>query len=357
MDNQWFVYFYYQHPETQKFIRFRKWISSRIKTATGRRKKAAELKSYYNNLLKRGWNPFADQEKRLTTLTEAVEYALSIKSKTVGKRTISSYRSICGIFLNYLKKKSLLGIAIDEMSKEIAWNYFDYIIVKHNYSARTYNNHLTALKTIFNFLIKREYLQFNPFNTVDSLREPEPELTAFKKSELSAVSCTLPEYDYQLYVITQFIFYCFIRPAEIVRLQFRDVLWEHDLIVLPGNKSKNKKSEVIVLPNQLKTNLRNWDRDYPEDYYLFSKNLDPGNVEIAPTRIAEAWRKYADEYGIKKALYDLKHTGNGFAFDLGFNSRDIQLQNRHSSLEETQRYLNKFRRVASEKFKKEFTGY
>ena len=60
---------------------------------------------------------------------------------------------------------------------------------------------------------------------------------------------------------------------------------------------------------------------------------------------------------ITKHIYDFKHTGNGMAFDQGFNSRDIQLQNRHSSLDETQRYLNKFRRVASDKFREEFKGY
>ena len=83
----------------------------------------------------------------------------------------------------------------------------------------------------------------------------------------------------------------------------------------------------------------------------------PGMKEIAPTRIAEAWRAYANRHGITKNIYDFKHTGNGFAFDQGMNARDIQLQNRHSSLNETQKYLNKFRRIASDKFKEDFKGY
>jgi len=158
-------------------------------------------------------------------------------------------------------------------------------------------------------------------------------------------------------VISQLIFYCFLRPAEIVRLQFRDILWDHDLIVMPGTKTKNKKSQVVILPVHLKMNLKDWDRNYPDNYYLFSTRLKPGTKEIAPTRIAGAWRRYADKFGIDKRIYDFKHTGNGFAFDQGFNTRDIQLQNRHHSLDETQNYLNRFRRIASDKFKNEFRGY
>jgi integrase len=71
---------------------------------------------------------------------------------------------------------------------------------------------------------------------------------------------------------------------------------------------------------------------------------------VAPTRIAECWRKFAKEFGIKKNIYALKHTGNGMALENGANIRDLQLQNRHSSLDQTQRYLDRFSRNVSEKF-------
>ncbi|MFK5855222.1 MAG: site-specific integrase [Bacteroidota bacterium] len=357
LERQWCVVFYYKHPETGSMVRFRRWISNRIKTKSGRRDKARQLINNINLKLKCGWNPYADHEKQLTNLVEAIEFALKIKSKSIGKRSRHSYNSIAGIFTDYLKTHNLDAIAVDEMNKDIAQAFCDHILLERNYSPRTYNNHVTSLKTIFNFLVKREFLNFNPFSLIDKLREPEPEITAYSNKELDKISETLPSFNYQLYVISQLIFYCFVRPAELVRLQYHDIQWEHGMILLPGSKSKNKKSAVIILPEQLKQNLKKWDLDYPDDYYLFAKDLQPGTKQIAPTRIAEAWRKYADAHKIKKNIYDFKHTGNGMAFDQGFNSRDIQLQNRHSSLDETQRYLNKFRRVASDKFKEEFKGY
>ncbi len=357
LSRQWFVYYYFQHPETGKMKRFRKWISLRLKTKVSRYEKAKFLIKDVNNRLLRGWNPYSENEIRLTNLVSALEFALKIKEATIKKRGSYTYRSIVRIFLRYLHEKHLDIISIEEMSSKIARDYCDYMLIDENISLRTYNNRITGLKTLFNVLLEREYIIFNPFNRIKKQQTPDPEITAYLPDELLKINDSLPSYNYQLYAITQLIFYCFLRPAEIVRLQFRDILWDHDLIVMPGTKTKNKKSQVIIIPTHMKENLKDWSHEFPDDYYIFSRHLNPGTKEIAPTRIAEAWRRYADKHNIKKGIYDFKHTGNGFAFDQGFNARDIQLQNRHSSLDETQKYLNKFRRIASDKFKNDFQGY
>ena len=357
LDNQWYVYYSYKHPETGKMVAFRKWISNRIKTKSARREKAREYVININTRLRRGWNPYSDLDLKLTNIVDAMEFVMKIKAATIKKRSVFTYNSVVKNFSEYLKKKGLHTMPVEDLNSHIVQDYFDNMLMNEDITKRTYNNRLTPLKTIFFQLQKREYINFNPFLAIDKLRVEEPEITAYSKNELDSMSETLPTYNYQLYVISQFIYYCFVRPAEIVRLQFKDLLWGHSMIVIPGTKTKNGKSQVIILPDSFKQNLVNWNRDYPEDYYIFSRHLEPGIKEVAPTRIAEAWRKYADAHNVKKHIYDFKHTGNGFAFDQGFNSRDIQLQNRHHSLDETQRYLDKFRRIASDKFREGFSGY
>ncbi len=357
LDNRWYVYYYYKHPESKEMKRFKINISGRIKTKFARRARAQELIKNVNLKLKRGWNPFTDDDLRVTKLFDAMDFAMKLKSSTLKKRSAWTYDSVIKHFKSYLTKKKLHNITVDDIDAQLVQKYFDEMLINEDISLRTYNNRLTPLKTIFNVLYKREYVSFNPFINIDKLKIQDPEITAYTEKELESIKNTLPEYNYELYIITQLIFYCFLRPAEIVRLQFKDLLWDHGMIVIPGTKSKNKKSQVIIIPNQFKENLKDWNMEYDLDYYIFSKNLKPGTKEVAPTRIAESWRKYANEHNIKKNIYDFKHTGNGYAFDQGFNSRDIQLQNRHSSLDETQKYLNKFRRVPSEKFKENFDGY
>ncbi len=357
LNRQWCVVYYYKHPETGDMVRFRKWISNRIKTKSARREKAREYTNNINTRLRRGWNPFSDQELKLTNIVEAMEYIMKIKSFTLKKRSIFTYNSVVKHFSEYLKKKSLHKMPIEDLNSQIVQDYFDNMLMNEDITKRTYNNRLTPLKTIFFQLQKREYININPFLAIDKLRVEESEITAYSKAELNDISETLPEFNYNLYVISQLIYYCFMRPAEIVRLQFKDILWEHNMIVIPGKKTKNGKSEVIIIPEHFKDNLKDWNIDYSPEYYIFSRELNPGIKEVAPTRIAEAWRRYADANNITKHIYDFKHTGNGMAFDQGFNSRDIQLQNRHSSLDETQRYLNKFRRIASDNFREDFNGY
>lgn len=357
LDESWFVYYSYQHPETGKMFRFRRWISNRIKTKSGRRDKAHEMIREINSRLLQGWNPFAQSESRLTNAINAIDHAVKIKSAAVGKRSASTYKSIAKIFTSWITNQKLGHLSIGDINFHIVQRFFDNSLISESISPRTYNNRITALKTIFNFLVKREYIVLNPLNKVERIQEFEPEITAFTKAELRLISRDLPQWDYNLYVISNMIFYCFLRPAEIVRLQFRDLFWDHHLIIFPGTKTKNKKGRPVIIPDAMMENLKNWNRNFPGEWYLFSNRLKPGINQVAPTRIAEAWRRFADDHKIRKNIYDLKHTGNGMAFDLGINARDIQLQNRHHSLEQTQQYLNRFRKDPSDQLRKRFNGY
>lgn len=356
---QWFVFYYFENPDTGKFDRFREFISKRLKTKSARYERAIEVRKRINEKLQMGWNPFVDSDKGLTTLNEALEFGLKIKlAKCQRKRSRFSYYSAVKLFRDYLKDKKVLNKPVKEFNYLLAQEYQDHMLVSCDLANSTINNRVEFVKSVFNEVKKREYITHNPFARVEKLKKIEPPITSYTEEELTKIKKILPDYNYNLYVISQLIFYCFLRPQEIVRLQFEDIVWDHSMIVMPGPKTKNGKSQVIIMPESLKNNIKHWIRTFPSSYYIFSRNLKPGIIEIAPTRIAEAWRKFREANNLPdKKIYDLKHTGNGMAFDQGMNARDIQLQNRHHSLDQTQEYLNKFRRIPSEKFKKEFKGY
>jgi integrase len=139
-----------------------------------------------------------------------------------------------------------------------------------------------------------------------------------------------------------------------MRLKVEHFQLNSRLIVIPGTVSKNKKHEVVQIPNALVPVLKKLDLNYPGDYFVFTRHLVRGTKEAAPTRMAGYWREFADHYGIKKNIYSLKHTGAGMAIENGINLRDLQLQLRHWSLEMTQVYLDKFKRRPSEKLAREF---
>ena len=243
---------------------------------------------------------------------------------------------------------------IDDFSYHHAQEFMDFTQAKLKNSNRTYNNRVTAMKTLFKVLVKREWILSNPFDKVESLPEEDPAIVAFSIDDLMIMQKYLPSWNYDLYVCACLIFYCFIRPQEMVRLTVSNFNLKNRMIVIPGKASKNKKQEVVQIPNALVPVLMKLDLKYPGDYFVFGKNQQRGKVEYAPTRMAEAWRVFAKQFGIDKNLYSLKHTGVGMAIESGINVRDLQLQLRHSSLEMTQIYLDKFNRRPSEKLANNF---
>ncbi len=354
LSKRWFVYYSFRSPETGKFQRFQHWVPQKILTGSGRRDKAHLMINSINQKLRQGFNPFAHMEKKYTFLSVAMAYVLKIKVNSTRLRTHHTYSSMLNIFDRWLEKKNMKNFPVDDFSYYHAQEFMDYTLEVLKNSNRTYNNRLTAMKTIFKVLVKREWIFQNPFDRIEFLEEEEPEIKAFTTEELMKMQQHLPRWNFDLYVCACLIFYCFIRPQELVRLRVSNFNLAKRQIIIPGKVSKNKKQEVVQIPDSLMPVLMKLKLDCPGDYFVFGKDQKRGEKEYAPTRIAEAWREFADYYGIEKTIYSLKHTGVGMAIESGINIRDLQLHLRHSSLEMTQIYLDKFNKRPSEKLTANF---
>lgn len=348
---RWLVYYSYKNPDTGKFQRYSHTISSKYLTRVQRYNRANEIIKEINSKLHRGFNPFAFNKRSLTSLKVSMEYFLESKKRFLRPRSYISYNSYVNDFLNWAEENKFDNLSIESFNYTHAQLYIDNI-AKRKISNRTYNNILQALKTCFNFLVEREYLMVNPFFKQKKVHLEDTELIAFTPEELSIVSEMLAAHNYDLYVIAMLIFNCFMRPQEIVRLKVRHLSTRNGVLHISGEISKNKKNETISLSPLVIAAIQKLDLDYPGEYFVFAKNMQRGEKQIAPTRIAEAWRRYSKANNIEKNIYALKHTGNGMALENGANARDLQLQNRHSSLEQTQKYLDRFSRCTSDSFLK-----
>jgi integrase len=200
-------------------------------------------------------------------------------------------------------------------------------------------------------LVSREYINSNPFQKIKKLETEDPEIVSFTKSELQLIKNTLPEYDSNLFLISQFIFYTFIRPAELTRLRIEHIDFTKKVISISGMTAKNKKTKMVTMPRQFSELLGKYNLNkFPKNFFIVSSGLKPGLKQIAPTRIAERWRTYADLFNIdkRKTIYNLKHTGVGMAIENNINIRALQLHLRHSSLEMTQIYVEQFNKIGGE---------
>lgn len=358
LSKRWYVHYSYKHPETNKFQRFIIWIPFTLRTKTARLKKASEIVENINVRLKQGFNPFFVDNTRLKSIKDSIDYAMQIKKATCRERGYSSYRDVSNNFLKYLSKINSAELPADSFTLQKARDFLDYLLLIKKVSNRTYNNNLEGMRILFNILIEREIITINPFQKIKKLRLEEPAITAYTEKELKTIRATLPDYYMPLWVISQLIYYCFIRPTEIRRLRVKDFDLKRQFITVHGHQSKNKKQELVVIPDPLLTVLKDYGIEQMKaDQYLFSTKLLPGTKMIRPDRISEYWSRYRKTVNITKAIYDFKPTGAGYLFDSGANARDIQLQLRHHSLDQTVIYLNKFRRVPSDAIKTKFPEF
>lgn len=360
LSRRWYVEYKYLHPEHKQYKKFRIWISERLLTKHARYIRASEIKDEINNQLRAGFNPFVPKTVD-PWIREAVEDIVLLKQKTCRRKSWVSYKSMTGKFLSWIDQHGYTNMTARDLTQQMAVSFLDHLLTKQNLSKCTYNCYLMCMKTIFTDLKARKLVSENPFSTLKKMTLDEPDLVILTNDEKKAIKENLPHKHFQLYCVSMLVYYCFLRPAEIMRLQVQDIDFENYSILVNGNKSKNKKRYYVTMPMDLarlilSLNLQN----YPGSYYIFSNNshLTPGPNQVAPTRVSELWKRYVKEpLNIDKGIYDLKHNGNGDALLSGVDIRQIQLQNRHWSLEQTQIYLNKFNRNPGEDFRKKMPSF
>lgn len=352
LSKTWYVEYYFEHPETGKFQQFKRYVSKKLKTKQARYARANEIKNEINDKLVMGWNPFEVELPSKKNIMLAFKEAMKRKQVDyTSNRSVHTVQDSWTKFSKFLINTDLNNIPVEQFSRHHALMFLDWLVDHYNISNRTRNNHLSTVKSIFNFMISRDWIQVNPFSRVAKLPTRETQVRLYSREDLHKIEKHLPGYNYDLYIIAMLVYYCALRPQEIVRLKrmhFNSL--ESGVIAITGDISKNTKSQAIAVPKAFVADLQKKDWNFPANYYVFSRQMHPGIYKIAPTRIAEAWRAFCRKYKIpdEMKLYDLKHTGGGMAVEAGINVRDIQLQMRHSSLNITEQYLKKFANTASD---------
>lgn len=361
LSRRWYVEYKFKHPDTGQFEKFREWISSKkFPTRSARYIEATRIKKRINEALQSGFSPYEDPEKNYS-FQQAFNQVLNVKAATISDRSNTDYRSHCRTFLTWLKDNNLYTLKPAYFDFKKCQLFADHLSVNMSLSNRTRNNYIATMRTMFEEFNTRNIVDVNHWAKVKKLRVRETAIGSFTPEERRAIAEILPPVHYRLYCVALIIYYCYLRPVEITRLQIKDFDFKRAQINVSGGKSKNGRTRPVVMHPHLVECLEKLEFEtYPADHYAFatSKKLMPNTAKIAPTRIADAWREIMKkQHGITKNIYDLKATGAGEAFDVGIDPRQIQLQLRHSSLDETQVYLEKVRNKPGQIFREKMPAF
>lgn len=347
LKKNWFIYFDYKDNQTGEVIRkqFRYGINKH-KTKKERLLLGNALTSFWKLKLNNGWNPFPEEQKIIIrpTVCDAMDLILKIKKTNIGVRAYQTYSHIIRTFKEWLVTNNFDTRLILNFDSSYAQAYMDHLILKKNYSGRTYNDHLNILCTFFNCCTDRDWLLKNPFSKISKLPVEIGRNIAFKEKEKELLKNHLYNNDRNLYYFTQFIYYCFIRRSELTRLKIENIDFDNWTIVIPSGASKNKRQESVVIPRDFVSELKQMNlQQLPNHWFIFGRYLKPGpEPYINYNHISSRHNKISNELGIgkEKGLYSWKHTGVCDVYPLlKGDIYALMRQLRHTDLTTTQIYL------------------
>lgn len=353
---RWYITFYQVDPISgirQKFNR--SYDLNRIRDKRLRKRRAVELVAELNmELLPFGY-PFVKVDEKVPTilsLQEGLDVALEIKARSDRESTNRMYRSCHRIFLEWAKTVGILNIPVPEFKKSQAYRFMDYVRKERGVSGKTYNNYIIQLRALFYALLEREHVNDNPFVGIKKVTETNKQRRGLSEQEKKALIAWMKENDHTLLLAVVLMYYCGLRPVEILRLRLKNFNISKGVITLPGSITKNKKSSVVTIADEAMPFLMSCKfHHFPLNHLIFGKGLRPHPTIPAGTHSLRYRHKRAVKALIKKgaivedtgiSLYSWKDTG---VMDLaGKNVNILTIQNhlRHQDLNVTQRYTTSF---------------
>jgi site-specific recombinase XerD len=240
----------------------------------------------------------------------------------------------------YCAEKNIKLNLVLEFNKTFVVRYLDWILYERNNSEVTYNNHLTFITNFINFCISRGWLKENFCAQIKRKKEQEKTRQIFTtdvKEKVRKIK-TINEGFYTLCMATYF---CFIRRTELTKLKVKDISLATQTITIENSNSKNKKTEIITIPNSfmplLVVHLKNANN---EDFVFGSNEFQPGKKSITPKKISDTWDKFRKQLNIKNEyqFYSLKDTGITDLLNAGVPALKVRNQARHSDIKITEKY-------------------
>lgn len=366
MSKQWYVEYSCRDPYTERMIRQRIYEGfNELLTPSERYSHAERLIQGIIKKFESGDFPF---EKEKVTYKDELIYAqaaarygierkgtvsvrtylsefLRQKKASVNEKSYQTYRSKCRIFCEWLEAHGYIDKPLLHITHDIICQYLTHLAVDQKLSRLSIDKYAQIIRTFFDYLLKnKKCIHENPVHDIprlgtvkDQAAKPIPKQP--RKILMNAIALEDP----QLFLVCQLEYYCAIRPNECRMLLVKDIDLENKVIRVRNEISKNKRTEIVNIPNQLyqyliKHKINQWPN---KDDYMFSKNGKPGKTPLGKNNFRSRFNKHRKRLGLPDdyKLYSLKHTGGVSLVQAGVDPWQLQQHFRHKSVTTTENYI------------------
>ncbi|MEK4180080.1 site-specific integrase [Aeribacillus sp. FSL K6-1121] len=240
---------------------------------------------------------------------------------------------------------------------------------------------------VFNFAVKREFIQKNPFDLVELPRKRNKQLSDetdeknfyTREQLIEFLSCLEKETNVKAYVLFRLLAFSGMRKGEALALTWRDINFKTNEIRINKALSRGKDNKLYI--KSTKTNeartikmdektmniLRMWKKKQKEDNFKLGFNTskpsqlvfsNEKNEFIQPTKTRE-WILYVQEkYNLKKVTtHGLRHTHCSLLFEAGATLKEVQDRLGHSDIKTTMNIYTHVTKKAQEQAIQKFSNY
>lgn len=362
--NDWYIYYYYQNPDTGKMERFRERFNmNRIHDLKERKSFALEAIAFINEQLDKGFNPFTDAKKAMPGIIISLDQIVGQLCQKASASTQSTYKLMKNRFADFIVEHDMKQMTMQQVST-ITVERFRAWMRRKGLSAKSINDNVAHLGLFWD---AEPDIEVNPWRKLKPVRQSatraeDDKYEPLTRVEMQAIFKYLNGGHRSFARLALMIYYSWGRTIELLRLKVGDIDLQENVIYFHSGGTKNNKSARVQIVAPLREILLEMKLDeYPPHYYLFSNRWLPGESPKRTNEASERWRELVKEkLEIKKSMYALKHTGNIDYLLQNKGKIDLkwqQMQNRHSSSAMTERYCRQLGAYFVDTDQLIFTGF
>lgn len=281
--------------------------------------------------------------------------------KHYSPNTIESYRIDIEKFLNFVNQEEYL---YNQVNVSLIRNFLMQEKRK-GISSRSNERRLIACRKFYDYLVKHEYLDSNPFALISSPKVSKMQPQVLYQQQLHKL------FEYNLsrtdifkerdQVILELLYASGLRVSELVSLTLQDVSSRQRILKIVGKGGKPrmvpfslKAQEVLseYINNSRQEIIRKNNIEFPTNYLLINNKGEPLTVRGVEYIIAKIDEKAGTN--LKIHPHTLRHSFATHLLDNGADLRTIQELLGHKSLNTTQVYTHVSTQRMIDEYKKSF---
>ncbi len=270
--------------------------------------------------------------------------------RNYSENTIESYGSDISKFIEYLKNKDVLKVDKDDIR--------GYVKSIGNNERTSQSRKLSSLRTFFEFLVRKGYLNVSPMDGVEGpkLGRYLPDVLSVEEVEKLIEIEPSDDFTFRNRTILELLYSTGLRISELVGLKLENINLDMAFIKVMG---KGSKERIIPINDYTLEFLDKYIKEVRprmlkgvQTDYLFLNNH--GKV-ISRQAVFLMIKKRAEEIGLKKDIspHTLRHSFATHMLQNGADVRFIQEFLGHSDVSTTEIYTH----VVNETLKRDYDEY